>query len=275
MAVYEWNGTTDSAWGTATNFSPSGTPVNNDTVNVVDGTVAIDGSDTAADLDLFGVGPKYAATGGIGSAAAYLLVAADVMNIHIAAPCGDVYIDSDEAGPDTTDLCTVRNETLDKTVYLKGDFTTINVQSGRVKLVSGSAVTVNIAWDKVGPRPEVEIVAMNVSSELNCYSDCVPTITGSATVATVNVGPCTVTNDKGTITNYYMWNASSLVYHNNGDVTLIVAGDGFFDATRDPRAKTFSTVRTFNGTVDKRNQSGNIIITNPVQEYGTVGKVIG
>lgn len=228
MASYVWTGATDSAWGTAGNWTPSGPPATSGDSALFDGraAAALTGSDVSA-TTLDALTQTVACTKAIGSVAAPLEIGATV--VELGRPAGDgsitspgqVHLDLGSAastvivhatastgtagaepvtltGSHTSNSLTVRGGTVGVATRLPSDtasFPSMTISGTNAKLRCGSGATITTLNVFAG-----DVVTNSAITTLNQHGGEVQTNgTGAVTTATVMGGTLTV-NSTGTIT---------------------------------------------------------------------------
>lgn len=94
------------------------------------------------------------------------------------------------------------------------------------------------------------------------------TITGAGTITTLTGTGGEVRINEGTVTNI-RGHGARIDYRSPNTVADTIMYGGSLDASRDPRAKTFTTVETHEGAkVNFNNGPGNIVVTNPIKQIG-------
>ena len=271
MATKTWVGTdvgNEGEFATAANWSASGVPANTgDTWWFTSGSQILnaDLSQGAKTADAILIGPSF--TGGIGNNASDPLVCGCAGVMTVKPGGGAYYINGYSVGnPIVSTL--IECPSAATVVQLLGYHTTVVIRRGTVTLVSGTYGTVII--DPVTGDPANVIVIFGAATITTCVAI-------NAGFTTTGVGP-TITNytgtgntsvlSVGTITNPTLYDAT--LYHDAATniTTASLYGSIVLDATRDPRAKTFTTVKktaTASALVD--NGAAGITLTNSIKDF--------
>ena len=244
MANQDFIGTTDNDFTTSANWT-SAVPLAGDNVTFTQSNAnSLDGVDKGSvNLASLGVGPNYAGT--IASAGSYLIISADSVTLANGTSCGEVYLDS--GSTDEIDFITIKSQSVNY-IHLKGDYGTILVRSGNVKLVSGTCDNLRIEWNGVGTPP----VVINEGMALGAWS------TASSVTASQTGGSFTTFKaDRGTFaisggtTGTYDIHGTANVVHTAASIPSVVEvwPGGTFDASQDLLQKTWPSVVLHQGGV--------------------------
>jgi hypothetical protein len=269
MATAVWQDV-DGDWDNTSNWSggagTGGVPANNDTVVIASGTQDIDTNLTTGLTGItMRIGPGF--SGNIGTSSSWLDIDGGTFDfdgrgqasyftgtwttVNVLGGSGGENMMNWQAAS-SSDIGTLRilGGNGKVTVGANAVLDTVDVLNAARVQVDIGAVT---SLDNVTVDTGIVTVAGNIASELNCKGGSV-TVSGTATVATLNVQPSGV-----------------CIYNSSGTVTTLNVY-GFFDARANQSTSVTVTTPTLyeGGTIDLRNGLANFTLTNDLAYKGGI-----
>lgn len=267
MATKNWVGLdagNEGDWATAANWSASGVPADNDTVNLLSGTQGVVEGFSQGTIGLTALNIGGSLSGcDVGAASTPLVIGAVTTNIQTKNSV-NVYLQG--SAPAEAPLATVIVECQDADAYvsLAGYCTTIILRRGKLNVVGNFGTLIieplngdmgNCSWE-VGNATGTTIVNDGGAGKINHASAAITTLKGYGNSVTVV--------QEGTTTNVETA-GSAIVEHNAPTgVTLITTyGASKVDTTKDLRAKTVTNWRKSKSSHALVGAS--VVLTNPVK----------
>lgn len=259
--TYTWTGTTDNDFATATNWSPNssaGGPVGGDSLIFTATTRPLQATLDQSAKTFVSVVITPTMTGDIGISAATPFKTSTITTF-INLSGGNVYI----YAPMT--VCQIAMNSPDLVCNIGSGGTIVDslFRKGYIQLAAGTFT--NIYTNAVN-NLDGNLTIQNQGATVTTWEHAsgIPSnLTGTITTYNGAAGKLTVFG--GTTTNIKLRAAAAADHRSNTNITLlqIYNAEGSFDASRDPRSKTITTVKAHPAAnVNLNNGTGNITVTN-------------